>query len=169
YSLLVTPWAAKPSGKLGGNDPCPCGSGKKYKGCCMRQVEDVNALGRRAEAPAGMPAGVRLARSVTDRRPTERSQAQTHRAIATEEFGSVDEVNAFIERHRKAGTLSSFTPQTASGQAQELVYDAWDAKTAKKRVSLAEKALAIDPDCADAYVVLADEQALSTRATTPSV
>ena len=23
--------------KVGRNDPCPCGSGKKYKNCCMRQ------------------------------------------------------------------------------------------------------------------------------------
>jgi hypothetical protein len=22
------------------NDPCPCGSGKKYKKCCMRQIPD---------------------------------------------------------------------------------------------------------------------------------
>ena len=22
--------------KVGRNDPCPCGSGKKYKQCCMR-------------------------------------------------------------------------------------------------------------------------------------
>jgi preprotein translocase subunit SecA len=22
--------------KVGRNDPCPCGSGKKYKNCCMR-------------------------------------------------------------------------------------------------------------------------------------
>jgi len=26
----------KPSRKVGRNDPCPCGSGKKYKHCCMR-------------------------------------------------------------------------------------------------------------------------------------
>jgi len=25
------------SHKPGRNDPCPCGSGKKYKKCCMRQ------------------------------------------------------------------------------------------------------------------------------------
>ncbi|XZE20618.1 preprotein translocase subunit SecA [Pirellulaceae bacterium SH449] len=25
------------SGRIGRNDPCPCGSGKKYKNCCMRQ------------------------------------------------------------------------------------------------------------------------------------
>ena len=23
--------------KVGRNDPCPCGSGKKYKQCCMRK------------------------------------------------------------------------------------------------------------------------------------
>ena len=23
------------SGKIGRNDPCPCGSGKKYKRCCL--------------------------------------------------------------------------------------------------------------------------------------
>jgi uncharacterized protein YchJ len=27
--------AAAASGKVGRNDPCPCGSGKKYKKCCM--------------------------------------------------------------------------------------------------------------------------------------
>jgi hypothetical protein len=26
--------AAKARGKIGRNDPCPCGSGKKYKKCC---------------------------------------------------------------------------------------------------------------------------------------
>ena len=29
------PKKAKPSAKLGRNDPCHCGSGKKYKNCCM--------------------------------------------------------------------------------------------------------------------------------------
>ena len=29
------PRRVKPSEKIGRNDPCPCGSGKKYKNCCM--------------------------------------------------------------------------------------------------------------------------------------
>ncbi len=29
------PRRVKPSQKVGRNDPCPCGSGKKYKNCCM--------------------------------------------------------------------------------------------------------------------------------------
>jgi preprotein translocase subunit SecA len=24
--------------KVGRNEPCPCGSGKKYKNCCMRKA-----------------------------------------------------------------------------------------------------------------------------------
>lgn len=27
---------AKARTKVGRNDPCPCGSGKKYKKCCLR-------------------------------------------------------------------------------------------------------------------------------------
>lgn len=28
-----------PAEKVGRNDPCPCGSGRKYKQCCMRRLE----------------------------------------------------------------------------------------------------------------------------------
>jgi len=28
------------SKRVGRNDPCPCGSGKKYKKCCMRKQHD---------------------------------------------------------------------------------------------------------------------------------
>ena len=31
----VVPFDARKKGKVGRNDPCPCGSGKKYKKCCM--------------------------------------------------------------------------------------------------------------------------------------
>ncbi|MCI0432118.1 MAG: SEC-C domain-containing protein [Gemmatimonadetes bacterium] len=32
----------------GRNDPCPCGSGKKYKHCCLRAQEAVSPDGREA-------------------------------------------------------------------------------------------------------------------------
>lgn len=32
------PARARSSKKVGRNDPCPCGSGKKYKRCCGRRV-----------------------------------------------------------------------------------------------------------------------------------
>jgi len=39
--------------------------------------------------------------------------------------------------------------------AQDLIYDAWEITSAKRRIALARRALALSPLCADAYVVLA--------------
>ncbi len=39
--------------KIGRNDPCPCGSGKKYKRCCLRQHEAAAA--ERAAAQLAPP------------------------------------------------------------------------------------------------------------------
>jgi hypothetical protein len=33
---LVIPTVRREAAKVGRNDPCPCGSGKKYKLCCGR-------------------------------------------------------------------------------------------------------------------------------------
>jgi tetratricopeptide (TPR) repeat protein len=41
--------------KIGRNDPCACGSGKKYKKCCMARDETA-ALAARAVQPAAAPA-----------------------------------------------------------------------------------------------------------------
>ena len=42
-AFLVNPLTAKavapPPGKVGRNEPCPCGSGKKYKQCCLEKHE----------------------------------------------------------------------------------------------------------------------------------
>jgi hypothetical protein len=40
--------------QLGRNDPCHCGSGKKYKQCCLAKDEDA-ARAARAEAAAKAP------------------------------------------------------------------------------------------------------------------
>jgi tetratricopeptide (TPR) repeat protein len=44
----------------------------------------------------------------------------------------------------------------AQSEAQDLIYQAWDARTAGESIRLARKALKISPDCADAYVILGD-------------
>ncbi len=49
----------------------------------------------------------------------------------------------------------------AVDEAQDIMYDAWDAPTSQRRIALAKKALEISPDCADAYVLLAQETAKS--------
>ena len=41
--------------QIGRNDPCPCGSGKKYKKCCMASDEAADRAARPAQ-PAAVPA-----------------------------------------------------------------------------------------------------------------
>ena len=45
--------------------------------------------------------------------------------------------------------------------AQEIMYDAWDAPTRQRAVALAKKALTVSADCADAYNLLAEGTAKS--------
>ncbi len=48
---------------VGRNDPCPCGSGKKYKKCCLaKDEEEARLKGTQAAPqllpePEGMPRG----------------------------------------------------------------------------------------------------------------
>jgi len=51
--------------------------------------------------------------------------------------------------------------RSAVDEAQEIMYDAWEAPTRQRAVALARKALEVCPDCADAYSLLAEEAAES--------
>lgn len=52
---------------------------------------------------------------------------------------------------------SSQNEQIHKAEAEELIYQAWDADDKEEAVELAIKALELWPDCADAYFILADE------------
>ncbi len=51
----------------------------------------------------------------------------------------------------------------AVAKAQDIMYEAWDSSTKKKRLELARKALEVSPDCADAYVMIAEESVKSVE------
>ena len=55
------------------------------------------------------------------------------------------------------GAVESGDP--ALEQAQQLMYEAWEETNPAKRIALAHRALSISPHCADAYVLLAEEEA----------
>ena len=59
--------------------------------------------------------------------------------------------------------LSGRQLDSALTQAQDVMYDAFEASTEKQRVALARKALSISPLCADAYVMLAEETATTVE------
>ena len=48
---------------------------------------------------------------------------------------------------------------TPLDEAQDLIFEAWETESKRKRVRLARQALEISPDCADAYVILAEDTA----------
>ena len=64
---------------------------------------------------------------------------------------------------RLAGGMSPDGPaggeEEALARARDLIYDAWEAETPGKRIGLAKRALEISDLCADAHVLLAEEQA----------
>jgi tetratricopeptide (TPR) repeat protein len=78
------------------------------------------------------------------------------RFAAAQEFASAAEMNAALHA-RFRGPIDAM-PSTASSpieRAQDLVYRAFDAR-GRRRIQLARKALELSPDCADAYVLLAE-------------
>lgn len=102
-----------------------------------------------------------------NRMAMEATMANLQRIMATQEFASLDDANAFLDRMLKEGEgrLPTFAAQSPAEQAQDLVYQAWEAPTEREAAALARKALAISPDCADAYNVLAEAEATSVEET----
>ena len=69
-----------------------------------------------------------------------------------------------MEEIMQQAISQQFGEQPGSGdpkldQAQQIMYQAWDETHPGKRITLAHKALATSPNCADAYVLLAEEAA----------
>jgi tetratricopeptide (TPR) repeat protein len=95
-----------------------------------------------------------------DRRALEKSISDVTRLLQNQEFRSIEEANAFLEATLSSGTPLMFSPRTSLEKAQDIMYKAWDS-SGKKRAELARRALEISPDCADAYVLLAEETARS--------
>lgn len=104
---------------------------------------------------------------IRDPRAMEGTMFRLTQLMQEQEFESVDEANAFLGQFMgKKDIPLSLENLTPAGQAQEKMYQAWDA-TGKKRVALAREALEIFPDCADAYVLLAEETARSAEEALP--
>ncbi len=133
-----------PKAKVGLNDPCPCGSGKKYKKCCGQSEA------RKVEAPP------------FDRRLMERSLLAVEQLVGDNKLDSADEINQYLSRVMKNGKSPQWIPRTPLEKAQSLVFEALET-SGRKRIELAKQALEISPDCADAYVLLAEEQAKSLK------
>lgn len=96
-----------------------------------------------------------------DRRSMDKMMADIGRLLESQEFEDIDEVNAYLQQMMASGEpIPSTSPRTPLEEAQDLMYDAFES-TGKQRIKLAKKALTLCEDCADAYVLLAEESARS--------
>ena len=58
---------------------------------------------------------------------------------------------------RGGATASDVGRLSLLRRAQDIIYNAWEAKSRRERISLAEEAIALSDLCADAWMVLADD------------
>ena len=116
---------------------------------------------RRKRAQARKPAALPL----QSRIGPESMMADLSRLMQEQEFESLDDAQAFMNRllNDGGGQLPTSEPQSPAVQAQELAYQAWEAPTAAGAAALARQALAISPDCVDAYSILAETDAKSAE------
>lgn len=128
------------------------GRGGKKRSQKKRRDED------RQEAAPLIPLG--------DPRAVEKVSQDLGRILSEREFGSIEEANAFLKDMLGEGggqLPPAPAPTTPLERAQDLVYEAFETESSRKRVQLAKKALKVSPDCADAYVLLAEESARSLQ------
>ncbi|MDP9478510.1 MAG: hypothetical protein M3R38_22990 [Actinomycetota bacterium] len=95
-------------------------------------------------------------------RAMEKEIQEIGKQLRGKEFESMEEARAFLEELLASGEgLQPIPaePSTPLEKAQELIYEAFETGSHRKRVQLAKKALKVSPDCADAYVLLAEETA----------
>jgi len=78
------------------------------------------------------------------------------RLVEGEQFDSIEQANEFLEKVFEAGVPRLEGDVSPLQRAQSKMYDAWEAD-GERRIELAKEALEISVDCADAYVLLADE------------
>ncbi len=88
------------------------------------------------------------------------------RLMSEKQFDTVEEANAYLATLSGPGlqqALQTAAPLSNKEEAQELAWQAMEAETAEQARSLAERALAKDPDCVDAIVVLTELEANSPK------
>ncbi|WP_419955664.1 SEC-C metal-binding domain-containing protein [Neobacillus niacini] len=86
--------------------------------------------------------------------PTEQIMQEALAGIQEQDFTTIEEINDYLNKK-----LSNPVPKKATtskkGQAQQLIYEAMETQ-GSRRYKLAEDALRLDPNCVDAYVILAE-------------
>lgn len=92
-----------------------------------------------------------------DKRISESVLFRVKELLEDKNFESYEEANRFLKEIMEKGLPEpSLTAKSKEREAQELIYEAWETDQKSEKIKLAKKALEIDPNNADAYVLLAE-------------
>ena len=89
----------------------------------------------------------------------ERLSLELSKHLENKEFDSEEDLKNFLDNIDLNKDVPNIPEKNTADLAQNIIYDAWEAESRKERIKLAKKALSISPDCADAYNLLAQEEA----------
>jgi tetratricopeptide (TPR) repeat protein len=124
--------------KTGRNDPCPCGSGRKYKVCCLKKDEDAERERfKRAAAVAAAQAAEAAAKT--------RRQAEATLQALEHERDLAEDSNAVIALV-KAGKLDE-----AEQAARELLVNYPEVHDGYDRLGMVYEARGQNREAADCY------------------
>lgn len=102
-----------------------------------------------------------------DPRSFEKQFYQLDYLIADRDFKDKEELDKFVDEvfqnQDQWDELVAKHKKTPEEEAQELLYDAYAKSESEDRVRLAKQALQIFPNCADAYVILGEDEASSEK------
>ena len=168
--------------KTGRNDPCPCGSGKKYKHCCIHlkevlqpasesDVDDnrtwIASSGQGLLTTPGAHSSDALFEDndyedhlddLSDQSPfeIERTFWNLQRLLSSGLIPEGEDPDAVLNDWMDQNTVPEVPYASPLEEAQDIMYDAWLTDDLDEQRALALQALELSPDCADAYLFMAD-------------
>ena len=100
-----------------------------------------------------------MSNKIPDKRAMEKTTSDLSRLLQGQDFESEEDLKAYLDDMVKVKKIPYAPPKSTIHFAQDIMYEAWEAGSRKERIKLAKEALSISPDCADAYNLLAEEEA----------
>ncbi len=96
---------------------------------------------------------------IPDRRAMEKMSSDLGRLLEEQDFKTKADLQKYLDGMVKGKKIPDAPARSAVEFAQDIIYEAWGVDSRRERIKLAKEALSISPDCADAYNLLAEDEA----------
>lgn len=91
----------------------------------------------------------------------EKLMAGLTKIFEQQDFKNEAEANAYLQNLMESGEMPKFKAETPAEKAQELVWEARELPPGRKKKSLLKKAIKLDADNAEIYLMMAEDESLN--------